>query len=238
MSRVRPMRRLVAPGLLLVGLLGLTACSASGFVQEVERDTRMSDERASEDAVYRDLIARLLEQDKHYAALAHIEEYKRDDGGTPELTLYEARALYGLELDGQAKALFLQLRDTRLDGEAQHGLGLLAARDGDLDRAIDYFIRAVRARPTNVAMRNDLGFALLRAGRFSDARLQLATALELEPDNERARSNLIMLMMISGDRQGVRELAASAGIEASELNRLRAQSERLRALIRPTSSGG
>ena len=223
---------------MLVALPALSGCSSSGFVREVERDTRMSDEGASEDAVYRDLIARLLAQDKHYAALAHIEEYKLSGGNTPELMLYEARALYGLKLDGQAKALFLQLRDTRLQAEAQHGLGLIAARDGDLERATDYFIDAVRARPTDVAMRNDLGFALLRAGRFSDARLQLATALELEPDNERARSNLIVLMMISGDRQGVRELAASAGIEASELNRLRAQSERLRALIRPTSSGG
>lgn len=223
---------------LSAGLLLQVGCSSSGFVREVERDTRMGDEREGEQAVYRDLIARLLQQEKHYAALAHIEEYKRDGGGTPQLMLYEARALYGLELDGQAKALFLQLRDTRLNGEAQHGLGLLAARDGDLDRAIDYFIRAVRARPTNVAMRNDLGFALLRAGRFSDARLQLATALELEPENERARSNLIMLMMINGDQQGVRELAASTGIEESELNRLRSQSERLRALIRPTSSGG
>lgn len=231
-------RRLTAIAPIGVLVVTLTACSASGFVHEVERDTRMSDERESEDAVYRDLIARLLEQDKHYAALAHIEEYKRDGGDTPELTLYEARALYGLELDGQAKALFLKLRDTRLRGEAQHGLGLIAARDGDLARATDYFIDAVHARPTNIAMRNDLGFALLRAGRFSDARLQLATALELAPENERARSNLIMLMMINGDRQGAQELAASAGIEESELNRLRSQSERLRALIRPTSSGG
>lgn len=231
-------RAAAATTVVAAAVLALSGCSSSGFVRDVERDTRMSDQRTNEDAVYRDLIARLLEQDKHYAALAHIEEYKRSGGNTPELMLYEARALYGLELDGQAKALFLKLRDTRLQGEAHHGLGLIAARDGDLERATDYFIDAVRARPTNVAMRNDLGFALLRAGRFSDARLQLATALELAPENERARSNLIMLMMISGDRRGARELAASAGIEESELNRLRAQSERLRALIRPTLSGG
>lgn len=223
---------------LTAGLLFQTGCSSSGFVREVERDTRMSEERGGEEAVYRDLIARLLEQDKHYAALAHVEEYKRQGGATPELKLYEARALYGLELDGQAKALFLELRDTRLDGEAQHGLGLIAAREADLERATEYFIRAVRQRPTNVVMRNDLGFALLRAGRFEDARLQLATALELSPDNERARSNLIMLLMIRGDQQGVRSLAASAGLDASELDRLRAQSERLRALISPTTSGG
>lgn len=223
---------------LLAGTMLLGACSASGFVQEVERDTRMAEERGSEQAVYRDLISRLLEQERYYAALAHIEAYKQESGETPELLLHEARALYGLELDGQAMALFLRLRDTRLDGEAYHGLGLIAARDGDLDRATDYFIRAVRLRPTNIAMRNDLGFALLRAGRFRDARLQLATAMELDPDNERARSNLIMMMMIQGDNERAEELAASAGLDASDLAQLRAQSERLRALIRPTPSGG
>lgn len=220
------------------GLLLQAGCSSSGFVREVERDTRLAEERGGEEAIYRDLIAGLLQQDKHYAALAHIEEYKRQDGATPELQLYEARALYGLELDGQAKAVFLDLRDTALDGEAQHGLGLIAARDGDLAQATEYFIRAVRQRPTDIAMRNDLGFALLRAGRFRDARLQLSTALELSPDNTRAQNTLIMMLMIQGDRQGVQSLAANVGIDEPALARLRAQSERLRALIAPTSSGG
>jgi len=216
----------------------LCACGGSGFVQEVERDTQLRDPQGAEDAVYRDLIAQLLQQEKYYAALAHIEEHQRGSSDDdPRLALYEARALYGLRLDGQAKAIFLQLRETQYDAEAHHGLGLIDARDAELEGAIAHFIRAVRARPTNVAMRNDLGFALLRAGRPADARLQLSTALELEPANKRARTNLMMLMLIRGEEQSVRQLAKSAGMTDSELAQLRDEAERLRATILPSTGG-
>ncbi|MHA7834175.1 MAG: hypothetical protein ACX94A_06815 [Algiphilus sp.] len=215
----------------------LTACSGSGFVQEVERETALRSPEAAEDAVYRDLIAQLLQQEKYYAALAHIEEHQRDAGDDPRLSLYEARALYGLRLDGQAKAIFLTLRGTRYDAEAHHGLGLIDARDAELEKAIEHFIVAVRARPTNVAMRNDLGFALLRAGRPEDARLQLSTALELEPSNQRARTNLMLLMLIRGDEQSARQLAESVGMTDSDLAHMRDQAERLRATILPSTGG-
>lgn len=224
--------------LALLAPLLLCACSASGFVQEVERETELRDSEAADDAVYSDLIAQLLQQEKYYAALAHIEENQRDGSGDDQrLALYEARALYGLRLDGQAKAIFLKLRDTAYDAEAHHGLGLIDARDADLEGAIAHFIRAVRARPTNIAMRNDLGFALLRAGRPADARLQLSTALELEPANKRARTNLMLLMMIRGEEQSVRRLAESAGMTDSELAQLRDEAERLRATILPSTGG-
>lgn len=226
------------PCLLLMAPLLLCACGGSGFVQEVERDTQLRDAQGAEDAVYRDLVAQLLQQEKYYAALAHIEELQRSDAGDdPRLSLYEARALYGLRLDGQAKAIFLTLRDSPLDAEAHHGLGLIDARNAELEDAIAHFIRAVRARPTNVAMRNDLGFALLRAGRPSDAHLQLSTALELEPANQRARTNLMLLMLIRGEEQSARQLAESAGMTDKELAQLRDQAERLRATILPSSGG-
>ncbi|WP_420428239.1 hypothetical protein [Algiphilus sp.] len=216
----------------------LAACSGSGFVREVERETELRSPADAEDAVYRDLIAQLLQQEKYYAALAHIEEHQRSVGDDdPRLSLYEARALYGLRLDGQAKAIFLNLRGTRYDAEAHHGLGLIDARDAELEKAIEHFILAVRARPTNVAMRNDLGFALLRAGRPEDARLQLSTALELEPSNQRARTNLMLLMLIRGDEQSARQLAESVGMTDRELAQMRDQAERLRATILPSTGG-
>ncbi|MCK5768775.1 tetratricopeptide repeat protein [Algiphilus sp.] len=222
---------------LLTGALMLAGCQSSGFVQEVERESGVRGTAERESGIYRDLIGRLLDQEKYYAALAHIEEYQRESGATPQLQFYEARALYGLELDGQAKAVYLRLRDGEFGGQARHGLGLIAARDGDLAGAIDYFIDAVRMRPTDVAIRNDLGFALMRAARFRDARLQLSTALELEPDNGRARTNLMLLMIVTGNEAQVRELARDSGLGDAELARLRAQAERLRATIRPTSGG-
>lgn len=217
--------------------IALAACGGSGFVQDVERETELRSPAEAEDAIYRDLIAQLLQQEKYYAALAHIEEHQRSVGDDPRLSLYEARALYGLRLDGQAKAVFLSLRGTRYDAEAHHGLGLIDARDAELEQAIEHFILAVRARPTNVAMRNDLGFALLRAGRPEDARLQLSTALELEPSNQRARTNLMLLMLIRGEEQSARQLAESVGMTDSELTQLRDQAERLRATIVPSTGG-
>lgn len=235
MSPASPRMRVVAYA--LSAAWSVTACSGSGFVQEVERATELRGTEQSDEAVYRDLIAQLLQQEKYYAALAHIEEHQRSLGADPRLSLYEARALYGLRLDGQAKAIFLTLRDTAYGAEAHHGLGLIDARDAELQQAIEHFILAVRARPTNVAMRNDLGFALLRAGRTEDARLQLSTALELEPSNQRARTNLMLLMLIRGEEQSARQLAESVGMTDSELAQLRDQAERLRATIVPSTGG-
>lgn len=214
----------------------LAGCQGSGFGQ-VEREIDLDGNRKAEAQVYTDLIAQLLNQEQYFAALAHIEEHRIDVGPQPRLSLFEAQALYGLRYDGQARAIYLDLLGGAYDGFAHHGLGLIAARAGRLDQALPRFIRAVQSRPTDVAMRNDLGYALMQAGRFDDARLQLSTSLELSPSNTRAQTNLMLLMLTTGDEQGARRLADAAGLNSNELASLREQARRMQREIAASSGG-
>lgn len=179
-------------------------------------------------AVYADLIQRMLARGQFYAALAHIEQTRLEGGERPRLTLYEAQALYGLGELERARAAYAQLLRGPLAPEAQHGLGLALA-DDDPGQALAWFAAAVRGRPTDIGMRNDYGYALMRAGRYREARMQLATAVELAPDDARARNNLLLLLMVLGDETAARRMAAETGLEPGVLVGMRAEAMRLRA---------
>lgn len=192
----------------------------------------------AEARIYADLIERLLDNGQYYAALAHVEEHRVQTGERePRLDLYEARALYGLEQDGQAMAAYQGMLDGPLAAQAHHGLGLIYARRGQLEQAMPHFIAAVRGRPTDVSMRNDLGFALMQQGRYRDANLQLSTALELAPDNSRALHNLMMLLFASGEEARARALAESAELSPEQVERLRRDAQQLNVSGRPAQGG-
>jgi Flp pilus assembly protein TadD len=212
---------------LLAGGLLLSACAGPRALQEAERNIELASGPQADAEVYSDLIQGMLDQQQFYAALAHIEQMRIESGDRPALGLFEGRALYGLGLMGQAEAAYRRLLRGPLDAEAHHGLGLVLS-GSQPDRAIEHLTLAVRGRPTNVRMRNDLGFALTQAGRYRDARLQLATAVELAPDDNRARNNLVLLLLASGDEAGARSVARDAGIDERRLAQMRVQAERIR----------
>ncbi|MBX6421466.1 MAG: tetratricopeptide repeat protein [Nevskia sp.] len=177
--------------------------------------------------VHTDLIRDMIANGQYYAALAHIEDERRNGGDTAELRLLEAEARRHLNQRAQAEALYRGLLAGPYAGPAYHGLGLLYVGT-DLDTAIGDLRQAVRRMPTDVDFRNDLGYALMQAGRYTEAMPELSTAAELAPDSRKCRNNLIILMMLMGNEAAVQKLAAGAGATADELQRLRAEAQQIR----------
>lgn len=82
---------------------------------------------------------------------------------------------------------------------------------GRWDESIEMVERAQALDP--LAHRNDLASALLRAGRYAEARARAEQALELEPDYDRARATLGWSLFLGGERDaGVREMQRALAI--------------------------
>jgi Flp pilus assembly protein TadD len=211
--------------LVFVALAALPACSTMSH-----SDADHADDKAvalKSGPIHTDLIRDMLANGQYYAALAHIEDERRNGGDTPELRLLEAEARRHLNQRAQAEALYRGLLDGPYAGPAYHGLGLLYV-DTDLRTAIGDLRQAVRLMPTEVDFRNDLGYALMQAGRYTEAMPELSTAAELAPESRKSRNNLIILMMLMGNEAAVQRLAAGAGATADDLQRLRAQAQQVR----------
>ncbi len=184
--------------------------------------------------VYADLIRSMLDQGQYYAALAHVQQRRTAGGGdVDELRYLEAEARRGLGQVAAADALYQALLRGRLAGQAYHGLGLLHAAS-DLPRAITFLGQAARVRPTDANVRNDLGYALLRAGRYRESLHELATAIELSPEADKARNNLLLLMMLQGDSAAVERIVRESAVAPETVTRLRQQARAMhRAQIAP-----
>lgn len=176
------------------------------------------------EAVHRDLVRGMLEQNQNYAALAHIEALRAQDGDDAQLRWLEAEARRRLGQTQAAEQLYRGLLQGPLAGEAWHGLGLLLAPQ-DAAQGIAALREAARHLPTDAEVRNDLGYALLRAGRYGEALPELATAVELAPALTRARNNLVVLMMLQGDEDAVSRLAREADLSAQTLATLRREAK-------------
>ncbi len=181
-----------------------------------------------DEAVYLDLIRSMLDQRQYYAALAHVQEQRRLGGGTVQLDYLEAEAQRQLGQTAEADRLYRGLLRGALSGEAYHGLGLLYARTQP-KQALAYLKEAARRRPTDAEIRNDYGYALLRVSQYDAALPELATAIELAPEFETARNNLVLLMILRRDEASVSKIVTESGIPPATVERLRRQAAGLQA---------
>jgi len=216
-------------------LLALTACSGLRTLDNPIGSGK-PEAASSEAALYLDAVRSLMAQGQFYAALAHIQEDRRAHGDSSELRLLEADARRNLGQPREAEALYKGLLTGPQAGAAKHGLGRLYA-GRDLATAIRYLREASLLRPTDVDVRNDLGYALMQAGRYSEAKPELATAAELAPNEAKARNNLIILLILMRDEAAVRRVADKAGVDASALARLRTQAQSLKQNTTSPKSG-
>lgn len=215
-------------------LLGV-ALMAVGCVSESRRQADQSvaaelpaDTPEAQRQVHVDLIRRMLGQKQYYAALAHVQAQIREGGVSDELRLMEAEARRKLDQRPQAQAIYRELLKTSYAAEAYHGLGLTNVNQ-DLRTAIWQLQQAVQRRPVSAEMRNDLGYALMMSGRHPEALTELATAVELEAGSgsDKARNNLVLLMLVSGDEAAVKRLVQQSGMSADTLAGLRRQAQSL-----------
>jgi len=190
----------------LVPAILLAGCATSSHLGSGASTDKPEDQapHIKPEEIHADLIRQMLDNGQYYAALAHIEDAKRG-GGSDELTLLEGDARGHLGQQAQADALYRKLLDTRFAAQAYHGLGRLYVKT-DLEGAIGNLRKAVERAPTDVDFRNDLGYALMESGRYTEAALQLSTAAELAPSERKSRHNLIILAMLMGNEGAVQRL--------------------------------
>ena len=186
----------------------------------------MSAQKSTE--IHVDLIKQMLDRGEYYAALAHIQDARNNGGPADTLNVLEAHARRHLGQKREAEALYKAELNGPYSAAAWHGLGLVYA-DADLNNALVCLRRAVEKAPTDVIYRNDLGYALMEAGRYSLAMTELSTAAELAPGEVKSRNNLIILMVLMNNDAAAEHMAHDWGTGKDSLDRLREEARSIRS---------
>lgn len=190
---------------------------------------RLDNETELQLNVVRDMIA----EGRLYGALAHLDAIP---------ARYEsARVLRALALrrigSPEAASVYQGLLRGCYAGEAYHGLGQIAVREGDLELARTRLVEAVRRLPLDANVRNDLGTVEMRLGNAERARYEFLTAIELSSAPDLPVDNLLTLLLARGERQQADALVRHYGISQGRVSDAMARARDLgTSLSRPTSS--
>lgn len=145
----------------------------------------------SEQQLALQLASDMAEQGRLHAALAHFERLPET---LPEVRLNKAVVLRKLG-DPQAAELYRSLLNSCVAAEAHHGLGQIAAINGNYPEALTQMQTAAELYPSSYTIRNDLGFVYLQLRELDKAQFEFMTALELSQDDALPLENLLTLLM-------------------------------------------
>lgn len=214
--------------LLLAAALAIGGCSAlpggAGGLDALEA------RQVSEDAakMHYLLIRKMLRQGKPRAALAHLDALAQTEAEAPRLRYLRAEIHRQLGDHEVAEREYWGLiEEGRYAAQAHQGLGLVRSAH-DPEAAVLHLQEAVRLSPADAELRNDLGYALLRAGRSRAAVDQLQTAVELAPDMTKAQLNLALALWLTGQGQQARTVFQRSGRADVDWSGLLAEAEQLR----------
>lgn len=152
-----------------------------------------------------------------YAALAQLQALP---GANPAVAIKRAEVLRRLK-NADASAWYERISQDCEMAEGFHGLGLLAAEQGDWPQAVSRLKRAVAKSPADPRFRNDLGFAQLMVGEMDAARFEFRTAAELNAQDRLPLFNLMLLALVKSDQVAL----------ASWLERLKPDAEERKTLL-------
>lgn len=106
----------------------------------------------------------------------------------------QARAAQQAGQLGRAREMYVRLlAQDFTHAEALSSLGVIDAGSGQVEQAIDHFRRALVLQPRAGHLHNNLGYALLLAGRLDEADQALTVAEELNPTSTVTRQNRELL---------------------------------------------
>ncbi|MBN2889303.1 MAG: tetratricopeptide repeat protein [Deltaproteobacteria bacterium] len=179
------------------------------------------------------LIARMESEKKWYAALSWLDRYRQQYPASDTSNLLRARALAATGSTAEAEKYFNKLLSGPLAADGYQGLGLLAAAQGQQDRAIRYFTRASRHNPTNPDILNDLGYAYLQNHQLEQARSALFRAGELAPDDSRIWSNIALYYLLRNQTLQAQEVISSHQLDWDTQQMIHAEAARMMGLNHP-----
>jgi tetratricopeptide (TPR) repeat protein len=165
-----------------------------------------------------EMIGRVVEENRPYAALAFLDASHLV---TPKADLLRASSLRQTNQLEAAAALYRKLIDSCVSGYAYQGLGLIYNQRGQNEAAAKSLAMAAKLIPIDSAIRADYGYALAVLGQNDAALNEYLTAIELNNKNRRAINNLLLLMLKSGQQEKALQLAKSFGMTAADLEKLK-----------------
>lgn len=202
------MKKIIA----VAACLWVSACADYGFdpleaVSPTANSVKPLDE-ASTSRLYLSVVSGLIEQGRYRAALAYLDQYAVQEKKTPRFLQLYGEALLGTEQYDAAAEAFSGLERTDLKPDGLNGVGRVKAAQGHWAAAVDYFQRAVAARPSSAEFLNNLGYAQLCVGEDSiaEAEFNLRQAQELDPASASIRNNLVIALMMAGKDSEARRL--------------------------------
>lgn len=202
---------------------------------------RAPDGAPSTRPLYLQLIQQARIDGRSRAALAYLDDFDRRYPNDLEARVLRVNSLLDLGKVEEAGTLAQALPDDPRNGTVRAVRGHVAAARNDWDGAIGYYQAARAARPADPFIRNALGYALLRVGRYSESIDALKGAADLAPGDEIIRNNLILALLTAGQRaeanrtlQSIRNADARADLRKTLL----AEVERIHlSLPRPQGKG-
>lgn len=221
------MSRLAA---VVVACIVLNGCNPAFVRKEsslAQSGTRACAQLDSSTDIQLGLVRQMLDQDRHYAGLAHLAALDPVVQASAQARYLQAELLRHTGNAPAAERQYRELLGSCLAGYGHHGLGLLSA-ERDLAQATTELREAARMLPTDPRVRNDLGYALLLLQDGPGARREFMTAIELGDYKQRAALNLLLLMLYEGDERGADRLRAQLKLTDSSLEQLRRQALQMR----------
>lgn len=211
--------------LLIIFFFLLSGCTSLNESRQAGQTQQSCGEAQDADTAMRlDVVRKLMDQGRLYAALAHLDDLET---GALQARYLRAEILRQSDRNVEARLIYENLLKTCLEGEAHHGLGLIAGRDGQLNNAVSELARAAGLLPINPRVRNDYGYALLLKGDLEAARREFLTAIELDGEARLAETNLVILLFMRGEQQKAEAFAKRVNMDSDTLADLQQQAAQL-----------
>ncbi|MDD0988464.1 tetratricopeptide repeat protein [Pseudomonas shahriarae] len=173
----------------------------------------------------------MANEGKMHASLANLQSLP---DSLPQVRQRKAK-VYRLLGRSEAQPLYRSLLGTCMAAEGEHGLGQLAATQGDNAQALAHMQRAAQLAPTNEKIRNDLGVVYLNQRRLEEARFEFMTAMELKQSDQLAAVNLVTLLIYQDHWGQAAQLASQVGLSAEQVSEAQARAEKLKAAGTPAA---
>ena len=167
----------------------------------------------------------MANEGKMHASLANLQSLPES---LPQVRLRKAK-VYRLLGRSEAQPLYRSLLGTCMAAEGEHGLGQLAAAQGDNAQALAHMQRAAQLAPTDEKIRNDLGVVYLNQRRLEEARFEFMTAMELKQSDQLAAVNLVTLLIYQDNWGQAAQLASQVGLSPEQVTEAQARAEKLKA---------
>ncbi|MHB8115948.1 tetratricopeptide repeat protein [Acidithiobacillus sp.] len=222
-------------GLAALGFLAAAGCATHQPSAPVAAEPVQKVSSSDLQGLNLQLIEKMEAEQKWYAAISYLDRYLKDYPPSASTDLLRARALAATERPEQAGRYFHRVLRTPLAAQGYQGLGLIAARNGDIAKAIQRFQQAVQEDPTDAGILNNLGYAALQGKAWGVARDALFRAGELAPQDERVWSNIALYYLLRGDTLKAQQIMGAHNFSWNVSQRIRQEADQMMGVSASTS---